>query len=320
MKARSIDTLEDIFKVMSKYDGKVLCEIKYDGERAQIHYEKGKIFSFSRNFELQNEKFQNLIDNLKQHFEALGIKNCIIDCEIVGFDYKKAEMLSFQDLMTKKEKSSEMEGKIYVFDLYYLNDKSLLQEPLPLRRKNLCEWLKTTKFFVPADGLELNLKSPNQEKEIISQITEFFSDSIQQGFEGIIIKTLDEKLSLYHGSSRMQWVKVYIYCIYLKRTLFFQIKKNILGSGIADSLDLIPIAAFWGKGKRSGIFGAYLMAAYSSETDTFEAFCKLGTGFSDDNLKSITEKLLEKVIDAQPSNYFVNSNIKPDVWFVPAQV
>lgn len=226
MKARSIDSLLDIFKVMSKYDGKVLCEIKYDGERAQIHYENGKIFSFSRNFEIKNEKFPNLLENLKKHFEALGIKNCIIDCEIVGFDYKKAEMLSFQNLMTKKEKSSEMEGKIYVFDIYYLNDKSLLQEPLPLRRRNMCEWLKSTTFFTPADGLEINLKSKSQEKEIISQINDFFSDAIQQGFEGIIIKTLDEKLSVYSGTSRMQWIKVNLFNLSRKNlNFFFRLKK-----------------------------------------------------------------------------------------------
>lgn len=62
------------------------------------------------------------------------------------------------------------------------------------------------------------------------------------------------------------------------------------------------------------------MAAYSSETDTFEAFCKLGTGFSDDYLKSLTEKLLEKSIEIQPSNYMVHSNLKPDFWFAPSQV
>lgn len=206
MKSRSIGNIEEIFKVMNKYDGKVLCEIKYDGERAQIHYSKEQILSFSRNFEIQNEKFKNLLGKLKIHFDSLEIKNCIIDCEIVGYDYESSQMLSFQNLMTKKEDSSLLEGKIYCFDLYYLNDKSFIQETLPVRRKNLHDFFKKSKFFGVAESLEVNLKT-NGEKETLNRINDFFSDALQQGYEGLIIKTLDEKLSIYDGNSRMQWIK-----------------------------------------------------------------------------------------------------------------
>lgn len=91
-------------------------------------------------------------------------------------------------------------------------------------------------------------------------------------------------------------------------------------SGMSDTIDLIPIAGFWGKGKRKGVFGAYLMAAYSSKTDSFEAVVKLGTGFSDEFLKQSTEKFSEKSLTKQPSNYLVNPLLKPDIWFEPSQV
>ena len=83
---------------------------------------------------------------------------------------------------------------------------------------------------------------------------------------------------------------------------------------------MIPIAGFWGKGKRKGAFGTYLVAAYDPKSDIYEAICKLGTGFSDEFLKETTEKLLSKSLDGQPVNYLVSNQLKPDVWFEPSQV
>lgn len=207
MKGRPIDDISEIFTVFKKYDGKILCEIKYDGERAQIHYEKDKIFSFSRNFELQNEKYRNLLDKLKAHLQSQHIENCIIDCEIIGFDYSKLQMLSFQELMTKKENSIQLEGKIYCFDLYYLNSESLLDKNLIKRRNQLFSAFKSTDFFVPAEGFELDIKAIPQEESLL-QINDFLADTLDQGYEGIFLKTLDEKLSVYMGNTRVQWIKV----------------------------------------------------------------------------------------------------------------
>ena len=208
MKGRPIDDISEIFNVLKKFDGKVLCEIKYDGERAQIHYEDGRIFSFSRNFESQNQKYKNILEKLKNHFIDYRVKNCIIDCEIIGFDYTKSKILSFQQLQTKNE-SSELEEKIFFFDVYYYNDKSFINEPLPIRRNQLLSF-KSTDFFTPSEGFELNLKGPNGESEVVQQINDFLSDSLQQGYEGIFIKTMDAKLSVYNGNSRVQWIKVKI--------------------------------------------------------------------------------------------------------------
>jgi DNA ligase-1 len=47
---------------------------------------------------------------------------------------------------------------------------------------------------------------------------------------------------------------------------------------------LIPIGGYYGKGARTGVFGSYLMAAYNTQTRCFESVCKLGTGFSQQNL------------------------------------
>ena len=56
---------------------------------------------------------------------------------------------------------------------------------------------------------------------------------------------------------------------------------------IRDTLDLIPIGAYYGKGSRTGIFGSYLMAAYNREERCFESVCKLGSGFTKTNLSEL---------------------------------
>ena len=55
--------------------------------------------------------------------------------------------------------------------------------------------------------------------------------------------------------------------------------------GLGDSLDLVPIAGYMGEGKRSGAFGAYLLASYDLATDTYQPVGKLGSGFSDTQLE-----------------------------------
>jgi DNA ligase-1 len=97
-----------------------------------------------------------------------------------------------------------------------------------------------------------------------------------------------------------------------------QVKKDYI-AGMTDSLDLVPIGAFYGKGKRTGVFGAYLLACYNDETEDFETICKIGTGFSDEQLKEFHTTLSPFGID-QPKSYYQWEQVPkdtPDVWLEP---
>ena len=87
--------------------------------------------------------------------------------------------------------------------------------------------------------------------------------------------------------------------------------------GCGDSLDLVPIGAFHGRGKRTGVYGAYLLACYDESTEELQSICKIGTGFSDAELSSLSEALRPTEID-QPRSYFkFGESVRPDVWFDP---
>jgi len=67
--------------------------------------------------------------------------------------------------------------------------------------------------------------------------------------------------------------------------------------GCGDSLDLVPIAAWFGKGKRKGAYGAYLLACYDYDDDQYQSVCKIGTGFSDEDLTTLAAAHKDAVID-----------------------
>ena len=118
-----------------------------------------------------------------------------------------------------------------------------------------------------------------------------------------MIKDLD---SVYTCSRRSwEWVKL---------------KKDYI-NGLGDTLDLVPIGAFYGVGKRTGMYGSYLLAAYNSDMEQYETLCKIGTGFSDQVLKAAHEYFKDKASPKCPTEYRISAQMqKVDVWFEPAVV
>jgi len=98
---------------------------------------------------------------------------------------------------------------------------------------------------------------------------------------------------------------------------WLKLKKDYLDSGLADSMDLVPIGAMHGSGKRKGLFGAFLLACYNEDIERFETVCKIGTGFTDENLIKYHQELSETIIQAPLKEYNIG-NFKADVWFSPS--
>ncbi len=87
---------------------------------------------------------------------------------------------------------------------------------------------------------------------------------------------------------------------------------------MTDTVDLVVVGAFHGRGKRGGTYGALLLAAYNSEEDTFQTITKCGTGFTDEDLAKLPKMMEKHKIPHRSPR--VNSTLEADVWFEPKVV
>ena len=99
-----------------------------------------------------------------------------------------------------------------------------------------------------------------------------------------------------------------------------QLKKDYL-SGVGDSLDLVVVGAYHGKGKRTNVYGAFLLACYDADSEEYQTICKIGTGFSEEALQKHYEVLKPLELEAgKPRGDVKVGGAKPDVWFEPKVV
>jgi DNA ligase-1 len=89
-------------------------------------------------------------------------------------------------------------------------------------------------------------------------------------------------------------------------------------SELTDTIDLVIVGAFHGKGRRTGAYGTYLLAAYDKKRDMYPTISKIGTGFSDEDLEKFPRLLKPYESEVKPPN--VESTLKPDVWYRPKVV
>ncbi|EMD01234.1 hypothetical protein BAUCODRAFT_21163 [Baudoinia panamericana UAMH 10762] len=315
---------KSIGEVLDRFEGKdFTCEYKYDGERAQIHFvahDAGQEFAateapkegksdrgvsniFSRNSEDLSKKYPDILAKLPTWVKE-GTMSFVLDCETVAWDVEKKHVLPFQQLMTRKKKDVKTEDIkvkvcVFAFDLLYLNGEALVNKPFRERRDLMYGALE------PVEG-EFAFAQYGNTREI-EEIQTLLEDSVKASCEGLMVKMLDGVESHYEPSRRSQnWLKV---------------KKDYL-SGAGDSLDLVVLGAYYGKGKRTSVYGAFHLACYNPEKEMYETVCNIGTGFSEVLLNELYETLSPLVID-RPKPFYDHSmgkNDQPDVWFEPQYV
>ncbi|MEN2496444.1 MAG: tRNA ligase [Marteilia pararefringens] len=332
---------KDFESVLTRFkDRSFIGEYKYDGERAQIHYSNSPsnhVEIFSRNCENSTAKFPDIKSSIISLVETFNVAiekktdkstekilNFIIDCEIVAYSSENQTILPFQILSTRKRKDVEVadikvQVALIIFDIILFNNKSLVKETLPRRKKLIAKLLESypkTDVSPPDESDNINqhviLQSEWRHIKSSEALQNFFEESINNSCEGLMLKTFDDDSSSnYEISSRSRcWLKL---------------KKDYL-EGSGDSLDLVPIGAYMGEGKRKGVYGAYLLATYDSNTQNYIAIARCGSGFSEECLKDLYEEIncessnLKHYSDSKPAAYIVPKHLFPDVWLCASKV
>ncbi|RUP27163.1 ATP-dependent DNA ligase, partial [Jimgerdemannia flammicorona] len=294
---------KQLSEILDRFEGHTFtCEYKYDGERAQIHrLEDGRMTVYSRNSENMSNKYPDIMEKLGSWVKT-GTTSFVIDCEAVAWDHEKKSILPFQVLSTRKRKDVKEEEItvqvcVFAFDCLYLNGESLLHKPFAMRRQLLHD------SFQEIEGQFAFARF--QDTSNIEDIQTFLETSIQENCEGLMVKMYDGDESSYEPSKRSRnWLKV---------------KKDYL-KGIGDSLDLVVIGAFYGRGKRTSVYGAYLLACYNPDREEYQTITKIGTGFSEQALQQHYGFFKDHVIDCPKRYYVFGEGTKPDVWLEPVQV
>jgi DNA ligase-1 len=329
MLGKNLNSFADLQKKLvnkvNQYDS-ICLETKYDGQRVQVHIystnnDKGrlmtsedyKIVIFSRSGIDITAKYEHLIDDIKNFAVNKDIRGCVMDGEIVPFDFNCNKVLSFnviQKMKNKKVENNQEKCKIFVFDLIYSDTvDSVNESPLKLRKEVLQQL-----FDQPQNpSLELIDShyihcSPSSVSELQAQIEETISNQFlaakEIGQEGLMIK-LNGAQDTYMPGSRTLWFKL----------------KNMFGDQ-NESIDLVIIAGYYGAGKFADILSSYLLCAKSG--DFLYPVVKVGTGFTEEERTELNHSLKQFVIDQphdsvvfQKETFCSKQNL---VWFKPAIV
>jgi DNA ligase-1 len=283
-------------EILEKLGGKCIAEYKYDGERIQIHKKGDEVVLFSRRLENISSQYPDAIGLIKRDVKA---KDAILEAECVAIDTDTGEMRPFQELMHRRRKygiqkaMEEYPVSLFMFDALYIDGEDLTLGPYPIRRGALeksieeSDRVKTAIHIITSDAKELE---------------KFFLEAIEGGCEGLVCKSMAEDSVYQAGARGWLWIKY----------------KRDYKSEMTDTVDLVVVGAFHGRGKRAGAYGALLLAAYNPDNDTFETVTKCGTGFTDEDLAKLPEMMRKHVI--QHKHPRVDSTIEADVWFEPVVV
>ena len=288
------DRVKSEKEAIKKMPERFAAEYKLDGERVQIHKQANEVVLFSRRLENITQYYPDIVENVKK---SLSVNEGVFEAEIVPVNENTGEFLPFQELMHRRRKYklekaiSQYPITVNFFDVLYFDKKDCLNLEYSERRKILEKLVNEDDFskLVPM----LLVKNENE-------IEDFLENSINSGCEGLMLKTLDAPYRA--GARGSNWLK-------LKREY-----RNELG----DSLDLIVIGAYFGRGRRTGLYGTLLLGTYNPDKDNFPSVCKVGTGFTDESLDQLYQILSNKI--TLKKNSRVVSEMEADVWFEPELV
>lgn len=252
-------------------------EIKWDGFRAIAYVDK-TLSLRSRN----GKELKHVFPELEELTQLAS--NVVLDGEIVLFKDGRPD---FQALLERSQVHSPVEIELkstqspvvyIVFDILEKDDVTLVDLPLTERKETLKASVSEGKHVLLSDFVESNGEG-------------YYEVALEKGLEGVVAK---KKSSIYEPGARSDnWLKI--------RKL--------------KSCDCVIIGYTKGSGARSETFGALLLGLYSGEKLVYVG--KVGTGFSQAMLKSLSEKFQKLKTNTSLANVDIPDEV---TWIQPELV
>jgi DNA ligase 1 len=289
--------LSDAGEILARLRGRCMAEYKYDGMRVQAHRTAdGQIELFTRRQERVSNQFPDVIELLQV---GLGPREAILEGEIVAYDAAAGELRPFQEVMFRRRKHGIAEAVrdvpvgLFCFGLLYADGQDLTEQPYLNRRARLTEALTLSDRLLLTTALEV---------ATAPALDAMFEQAVADGSEGLVCKSTGPDAIYQAGARGWQWIKL----------------KRDYRTELADTVDLVVVGAYAGRGRRRGIYGAVLLAAYNPEAELYQTVGKCGTGFSDAELADLPARLAPMLRTHRPAR--VDSRVPADVWFEPGVV
>ncbi|KIJ67942.1 hypothetical protein HYDPIDRAFT_25397 [Hydnomerulius pinastri MD-312] len=344
---RSLDEIYDRLNEMP-----FAAEFKYDGQRAQIHASKvgddhPSVRIFSRHLEDMTTKYPDVVSLVRRIFQtASNLQSFIIDSEIVAIDPTDGALKSFQELSNRARKDVEIRDIkvsvcVFAFDLMYLDGEIQLERPFRERRS-----LLRTRFpaLIPDEQGAARLAHVEscESEQGREWIEEFWQKAVDSRCEGLMIKVVFEQSTfqcshtsplqlldsgeiqedILHQSGKTRKRPLPATYEPDKRTsAWLKLKKDYV-EGIGDALDLVPIGAYYGNGRKAGWWSPLLLAVWDPTMEKLVAVCKCMSGFTDAFYKDLVSRYAEGSdnCSCQPLWDCDTGGFKPDVYFRPHEV
>jgi DNA ligase-1 len=289
--------LSSTVEVLAKLGGRCAAEYKYDGIRVQAHRTAdGELELYTRRLERMAWQFPDVVEVLNT---GLGPREAILEGEVVAFDPMSGDLRPFHEVMYRRRKHGiaeaigEVPVSLFCFDLLYVDGEDLTRLPYGQRRQRLAA------AITPSPTLRL---ATAEEVGDVDGLEATFDQAVADGCEGLVCKSLTPTAGYQAGARGWLWIKL----------------KRDYRTELSDTLDLVVVGALYGRGRRTGVYGALLLAAYDPAADVFRTVSKCGTGFSDADLAGLPSRLAPLVRDKRPAR--VDARREAEVWFEPGLV
>lgn len=229
-----------------------IFEVKWDGYRALALMKKGKVELKSRNDKSFAEKFYPVTDSLKK-----WKIDAVVDGEIVVLN--ENGISNFGKLQNWR---SEADGPLhyYLFDILWLNRKSLVNLPLK-ERKEILQSLK-----LPDGNIRIS-------EHLEASGIDFFESAKKMGLEGIMAKKAES--SYEEGIRSENWLKIK-----------------------ANKRQEMVIGGYTKNERTAKQFSSLLVGVYAKKKLVYTG--KVGTGFNDAMQKKMIKQFQPLITRASP--------------------